>query len=91
MPTRDRLTEAVRVNLTAAEYDQLRAIATQEGRAVASVVRRAVQDKLSHQAEVAQLRVALAAYRSALRSGEPETDGLRAVGDQALGVLAEAL
>jgi chromosome segregation ATPase len=36
------------------------------------------------EARVEALEAALAAYRSALRSGEPETDQLRAFGDAAL-------
>ena len=34
---------------------------------------------------VQRLRSALSAYRSALRSGEPESDQLRQLGDEALG------
>ena len=36
-------------------------------------------------AKTVQLRAALAAYRSAIRSGEPETNELRRFGDEALG------
>jgi hypothetical protein len=39
--------------------------------------------------QVDQLREALGAYRSALRSGEPETERLRAVGDAALSGVTE--
>jgi hypothetical protein len=85
MPVEERLTATLRVNLSPTEYDQVQTIAKEEERTVSFVARRAVRDMLNRQTEVARLRVALTAYRSALRSGEPETEGLRAVGDAALG------
>ncbi len=45
---------------------------------------RVVADALAASAERDRLREALGAYRSALRSGERETEQLRAVGDAAL-------
>lgn len=81
----ERLTVPVRFNLTPTEFGQVQAIAAEEDRPVAAVCRRAVRDMLQQQTEVARLRVALAAYRATLRAGGKETQGLRLMGDVALG------
>lgn len=85
-PTEEKLTAGIRVNLAPTELAQLQELAERDDRTVSAVVRRAVRELLGQEAERSRLRRALAAYRSALRSGEPESDQLRAIGDEALEV-----
>jgi len=53
MPEDDRLTAAVRLNLTPAELAELKKLADEEDRPLSFVVRRAVREMLDRRREVA--------------------------------------